>query len=302
MRTPDFVFVGHPRSGSGLVDGWLDGHPDLWMAQKELHYFGSDLRYDHPPRTLEQYLRAFADAPASAARVGEASTWTLCSEVAAAELAAFRPELSVIASLREPVSWLASLHSHLVFSANEDIDRFEDAIAAVPDRVAGRRVPPLCAPPIAVTYTRLVRYAAQIERLYAALGRDRVHVVILDDVKRDPAGQYRSILRFLGVREDFPGFDQVLAGTARSRNSNRAVRSRRVRDWIKQPEQQRVLRRLDPAPPGVELALRAIRRANIKYVPRDPIDPALERRLRAELRPEVERLEELLGRSLTGWK
>ena len=42
-RAPDFFFVGHPRSGSGLLDSYLKGHPDIFMARKELHYFGSDL-------------------------------------------------------------------------------------------------------------------------------------------------------------------------------------------------------------------------------------------------------------------
>ena len=59
MRRPDFFFVGHPRSGSGLLDSFLKGHPDIFMARKELHYFGSDLRYHQPPRSLENYLAHF---------------------------------------------------------------------------------------------------------------------------------------------------------------------------------------------------------------------------------------------------
>jgi hypothetical protein len=31
-RKPDFFFVGHPRSGSGRLDSYLDGHPGIFMG------------------------------------------------------------------------------------------------------------------------------------------------------------------------------------------------------------------------------------------------------------------------------
>jgi hypothetical protein len=63
-----------------------------------------------------------------------------------------------------------------------------------------------------------------------------------------------------------------------------------------------VLEGVDPAPfPGFGMALRALRRANLRFAERAPLDPALRERLAAELEPEVERFEALLGRRLPGW-
>lgn len=303
MRRPDFFFVGHPRSGSGLLDSYLAGHPDIFMARKELHYFGSDLRYHEPPRSLENYLQHFKDAK-DEARVGEASTWYLISERAAGEIRQFASDdARIVMMLRDPVSWLASLHSHLCFTGDEDITDLAAALDAEPDRRAGRRLPPYSIPACATFYRRHTDYAAQVQRYFDAFGRDRVKVLILDDFKADSAGTYDDVLRFLGLPTDFPGRQAVLDASQRSRNSNRTVRSQRVRRFVNTPRNRRVLEGVDPAPvPGVGLLIRALRRGNIVYTDRAPMDPALKASLRAELRPRVEALEALLGRELNGWK
>lgn len=304
MPRPSFFFVGHPRSGSGLLDGYLAGHPDIFMARKELHYFGADLRYHDPPRSLENYLAHFSKAPRSAKVIGESSTWMLISARAAAEVHAFtRGDAKILMTLREPASWLQSLHSHLVFTGDEDIADFGAALAAEPDRQAGRRLPPWSIPANATHYRAHTAYAAQVRRYLELFGPERVKVLILDDLQRDPEGTYDEVLRWLGLRTDFPGRAQLLAGTARTRNSNRTVRSAWLRGQVNQPARRRVLEGVDPAPiPGVGLLIRAARRLNIRYADRPPADPALVAALRTELQPEVEALEALLGRPLPRWR
>lgn len=302
MRRPDFFFVGHPRSGSGLLDAWLAGHPDVFMARKELHFFGRDIRYHDPPRTEANYLAHFRRARGER-RVGESSTWLLSSATAAEEIAAFAPEARILLMLREPVSWLHSLHSHLVFTGDEDIADFAEALAAEEDRRAGRRMPRWTIPANALFYRANTDYAAQVGRFFRVFGRDRVLVLIFDDFREDPVAVYDRVLRFLDLPTDFPGRAEVLAPSKRARNSNRTVWSRRVRDFVNRPRHRRVLEGVDPAPiPGAGLAIRVMRRLNIRYTDRAPMDPALRRELRRELRPRVEALEALLDRPLPAWK
>lgn len=307
-RPPDFFFVGHPRSGSGLLDSYLAGHPDIYMAAKELHYFGSDLGYHAPPRTLENYLDHFRGVPEGARRVGEASTWYLASARAADEIAAFcaaqgNDQPRILMMLRDPVTWLHSLHSHLCFTGDERISDFEAALAAEPRRAAGQDRPEWCIPAVALAYRAHTAYAAQVQRYLDAFGRDRVMVLLNDDFREDSAAVYDRVLAFLDLRVDYPGKAEVVAASKRSRNSNRTVKVPAVRDFVFSPPRRRVLEGADPAPiPGFGLALRAMRRLNIEYAPRSPMDDALRARLRAELRPEVERLEALLDRDLSAWK
>ena len=303
MRRPDFFVVGHPRSGSGQMNGYLSRHPDIWMAKKELHYFGSDLGYHEPPRSLENFHTFFEDAPATVNRVGEASTWYLFSENAAQEIHDYDPDAGILMLLRNPVSLLHSLHSHFVFRGDEDIEDFAQAIAAEPARVDGSIAePPHRIPREALRYSKMVRYAPQVKRYFDVFGRDNVHVVINDDFRKDPQGVFRGACRYLGVREDFDGFDDVFAPDQRAKNSNRTVYSRPVQDFLIHPSRQQVLEGVRRSPlPGYRFSLRAMRRLNIKYVDRAPMDPGLKAELTERFRPHVQELSDLLDRDLSAW-
>jgi len=302
MRKPNLFLVGHPRSGSGQMNGYLAKHPDIWMAKKELHYFGSDLGYHVPGRTLENYESFFAEAP-DVPRVGEASTWYLFSEDAAREIHDYCPTAGVVMLLRNPISLLHSLHAHFVFRGDEDIADFGAAIAAEDGRADGSIAePPHRIPREALRYSKMVRYAPQVKRYFEVFGRENVHVVINDDFRKDARAVYRGVCRYLGVREDFDGFEGVFDVDKRARNSNRTVYFRPVQDFLIHPERQQVLEGVrKSAVPGYRFSLRAMRRLNIKYVDRAPMDAGLKSELQERYRPHVDELSELLDRDLSHW-
>jgi len=269
------------------------------MARKELHFFGSDLRFNVPERTLDNYLAHF-DGADRALRVGESSTWYLSSTHAAQEIHDFAPQSRILLMLRNPVDWLHSLHSHMVFAAYEDIPDFAEALAAEPDRISGARsAPPWSIPVGGVHYRSLVRYAEQVQRYRAVFGPDRVHVVIFDEFRDAPEQIFDAVLDFLDLPRKFVGRDAVLQGSQRTTNSNRMPRSRRLQRWLKQPPRRSILQGIVPGPlPGVETALRGIHRANINYVAREKMPPELRAQLSRDFADEVSALEALLGRSL----
>src|ERR1700722_14074148 len=43
--TPNLFIVGAPKSGTTAVASYLGSHPDVFVAGKELSYFGSDLEF-----------------------------------------------------------------------------------------------------------------------------------------------------------------------------------------------------------------------------------------------------------------
>lgn len=301
MTRPDFFLVGAPKCGTSLMDTYLKRHPDLFMPIKELHYFGADLHFNTPARTEENYLSFFRDVPAGK-RAGESSTWPLYSRTAAREIKEFCPNAQILIMLRNPVSMLHSLHSHLLFTGNEDIADFGEALAAEPDRRAGRRIPKNSFPAGALLYRDVARFSEQVERYYEVFGRDRVKVILADDFRKDPAAVYRDTLAFLGARTDFPGFDELLKQDAWTRNENKAPRSRMILRFLKWPTNQAVLRQVIPSPvPGWRFVLRALRRLNIQYGERAPMTAEVKAMLTEEFKPEVARLGALLGRDLSHW-
>ena len=290
-RRPDFFIIGAPRCGTTAIYDFLRQHPDVYMPQrKEPVYFGSDLTKRHPYLTEQRYLELFRGAEGSK-RVGEATVWYLYSETAPREIAEFADDPRLVAMVRNPVDMMHSLHGLLRFTGNEDLS-FEDALDAEQDRALGRRLPANTRRPEGLQYRRCARYAEHLRRWIDVFGRERVHVIVFDDFRRDSLGVYRSLLEFLAVDPSFVPRMGVV-------NANKAPRSIRVQQAVNTESFQRALWSL---PGGAAHALwRAIMRSNSRVVARDAIDPGLRMRLNDEMADSVIDLGALLGRDLTHW-
>ena len=143
---PDFFIVGAPKCGTSSMHQYLRQHPDLYLPElKDVPFFGSDLEntIPHVPADHAEYLAWFSDAPTNA-RVGDSCTLYMQSRKAAEDIASWRPDASIVVMLRNPVDLMFSLHSHNIWMTDEDILDFDAAMAAEPDRLDGRRIPPLC--------------------------------------------------------------------------------------------------------------------------------------------------------------
>ena len=209
-RKPDVFIVGAPKCGTSAMHHYLAAHDDIYMAKKEMHAFGSDLRFGPQfyRRNLQEYLAEF-DARNGERRAGEASVWYLYSTQAAAEIQAFNPEARIIIMLREPAEMLYSLYSQFRYDGNEHLKTFEEALAAEEKRRAGRCIKRQTYFAQGLVYRDAARYTAQVRRYFDVFGRDRVHVVIYDDLVADVRATYCRTLDFLGVdsartRTEFP--------------------------------------------------------------------------------------------------
>ncbi len=69
-------------------------------------------------------------------------------------------------------------------------------------RLKGESVSRWCREPRHLSYGNACRLGAQLKRLYSHVPRQRVHTVLLDDVKANPRAAYLSVLQFLGVDDD----------------------------------------------------------------------------------------------------
>jgi hypothetical protein len=296
MTRPDFFIVGAPKCGTTSLHQYLRQHPQVFMPLvKEVKYFGADRQPRHTPKlTLKEYLALFQAAPAGV-RVGEASVGYLRSSTAAKEIAAFSPGAQAIVMLRDPVEVMHALHSELVFLGVEDLPDFSEALAAEPDRKAGRRIPPNINNPRGLFYREAVSFAEQVERYVDALGREHLHVIVFDDFKADTAASVRDTFRFLGVDDSFAPVLDVA-------NPSKVARSRIAQCVLSSPPgwMRTIARSLVPRTTR-KRAYRAAMRLNARSQARAVMDPDLRRRLTAELAPEVERLSALVERDLTHW-
>jgi hypothetical protein len=205
-RAPDFFIVGHAKSGTTALYEMLRGHPQIYMPDlKETRFFAREL---HPsvrpskrhPETVEEYLGLFAGA-VPGQRAGEASPSYLRSHDAAGRIARMQPDARIIAILREPASFLRSLHLQLL---QAHVETEKDLGKAIALEGARSREKETRVVPQGLMYLEHVRYVEQLERFHAVFPRERVLVLIYDDFRADNEGTVRRVLRFLEVDDTAP--------------------------------------------------------------------------------------------------
>ncbi|MDQ3492872.1 MAG: sulfotransferase [Chloroflexota bacterium] len=296
VPAPSFFIVGAPGCGTTFMHEHLRADPGIFMPDlKEPSYFCTDLDLGTPAdgliftRDLEAYLALFR--PATKAQIaGEASPFYLYSTDAAGRIAAFRPEARIIIMLRDPADMIRYLHARRYFVGSEDIERFEDALAVEPARKRGERLPPDVWNVKGLYYREVGRYAEQVERYLAVFPPEQVKVIIFEEFRKDAAGTYRDVLKFLGVEASH---DLRLERV----NPSLGVRSRRLHRFLLTPALRKGFRRFAPAP--LRSAVRSVI-TRVNATPRRPdFDPVVRAALHAEFRPDVERLSTLIDRDLT---
>jgi hypothetical protein len=104
--------------------------------------------------------------------------------------------------LRNPVDMAPSLHEELVFTGREDVADFAEAWNLQEARRAGRCLPVMVWEPRFVQYGDLCSLGRQVARLLEIVPASRVKFLLLEDVARDPAAAYCSVLQFLEVSDD----------------------------------------------------------------------------------------------------
>jgi hypothetical protein len=302
-HTPNFFIVGAPKSGTTSLYEYLKGHPEVFMSDvKEPCYFAADLAHDKSghflvyERDAKLYDDLFRDA-GEARIIGEGSTRYLFSRDAARLIHAASPDARIVAMLRNPVDMIYSLHAHKLAGGTEDLADFEQALDAEADRADGRRLPPQSNPKLS-TYRDRARYGEQLPRWFDEFGRDRVRVIIFEDMLRDPAGEFRALLEFLEID---PGY---LPGSFRAHNTAHGTRSSLVRRLVRGRAPQWLAWTVLPRVIGATRTRSLAQRFGHSWLSRKPIskgklEPELRRRLEEDFAPDVARLSRLLKRDLS---
>lgn len=312
------MVVGAPRCGTTTMARMLQAHPQvLFPFVKEPHFFSQhDLGgLDDAKlrgRVQRDYLdHFFFDAPPERNVAFDGSISYLYTPEQLEPVLRLWPNSRFIVGVRDPMTFLPSLHKRLVFTGDETIRRFEDAWAAIPDRAAGRRIPWSTIDPRWLRYDEAARYGTYVELLFDAVGKDRCLVVLFEDLASDPEGQHRRIVDFSGLKPvPFPG--------TRAQRGARGVRHIFLQQLLQRPprvllpylaslgHQRRFNKALaknsGKAQRSKSPSLRR-RLLNWNEVPdvKRPIALNVQREIKARFQGEVDKLGQLIGRDLGKW-
>jgi Sulfotransferase family len=308
-RVPDFFIVGHAKSGTTALYRMLRRHPQLHMPVKEPWFFADELQPPTPPRalgtgrtpaTFEEYVSLF-DAATPEQLIGEASCLYLWSRTAAERIAQAQPSARIVAVLREPASFLRSLHMQFVQVHLEPEKSLRRAIALEQSRREGRDVPPNQYWPEATLYSEHVRYVEQLRRYRALFPSEQLLVLMYEDFRRDNEATVRRVQSFLGVDDSGPIVvtDANPTVSIRSPRMYALTHALAAGDGALPRAVQSVARTLAPRRLTRESAV-AIR-DRILFSRPEPPDESLMVELRRRFKPEVVALGEYLDRDLVGF-
>jgi hypothetical protein len=187
---PTFVIAGSQKCGTTSLAATLRQHRQVHVPRpKEVHFFDQ-----HFARGTEWYAEQFSPREHHR-QVGEATPSYLDHPLATRRLARTLPDARIVVVLRNPVDRAYSHYWHKRRLGDEPLETFEEAVAAEP----GRRQAARRASWLRHAYVGRGHYIDRIEEYVASHGRDRVHVVLLDDLVAAPRPTIRALLRFLDV-------------------------------------------------------------------------------------------------------
>jgi len=289
MIKPNFFIIGAPKCGTTSLAAWLAENPEIYFSPtKEPHFFNTDHR--RFINTLQGYENLFADAREHHRAVGEASVWYMYSTTAVPNILAYNSDARFIVMLRNPVEMAPSLHEELVFTGREDVKDFTEAWNLQELRQSGQHLPSMVWEPKYVQYGAACGVGAQLDRVLQFVRRDRMKIILLEDLAAQPAAVYRSVLEFLEVNDD--GRTEFTAhNPAKKRRSALFLRLAWLSVTIKSTL-------------GIEGGLGLWKHFdawNRTERKRAPIDQQMRASLRDYFRTDVERLQALTGRDLRHW-
>lgn len=284
----DFFCIGAPKARSTWLAQCLDEHPAVAVARiKENDFFvhRRGVFTDDPnPNYLKNwdwYQSLFEAAPADAVRGDFSIKVWRNPELAPRTLKGLFPDLKLVVTLRDPVRRLYS-HYWYVYNRVRHWGGVPDTFAqAVADDA----------------FVARSRYAERLGHWMEHFSRDRFRILTDLELDHDPLREIQTTYDFLGVDDDF--VPPSLRTRVNPPKGRRGIYGALYRT-------SQALRRIGLGPVidaakqiGVERAINRIDIAEIEY---PPLDPDLEQQLRDRLRPDIERLERMLGRDLTPWK
>lgn len=268
---PSFFVVGPPRTGTSWLHEVLQPHTCLPRV-KETRFFD-----EHFHRGLDWYQNHF---PPSDLPVGEIGPTYFASDDARLRIAELVPEARVLCIFRHPVDRIRS-HYRLKRAYAMIPWDFEEALERDPELMESSR------------------YGTHLEAWLRTFGDDNVSAMLYEDLQHSPQEFVNDVAEFIEI----PRIALAPSQTSHVHSSEPLTQPRSyyrtrsagaIAEWCKAHHLDRIVAIAKRSP-----LQRWFLGGGESFT---EMDPELVSRLYERFRPEVEKLERILGRDLSGWK
>lgn len=274
LRELGVVGVGPQKTATSWLYSCLKAHPQLCFPKRVKETFFLDERWE---RGWDWYWSHFSHCSSDSRRAEIAPT-LFNSRSAVERLRAHNPDCRIIVSLRDPSDRAVSLWIHHRKKGRVGTD-FWQAVDRIPGIIDASH------------------YATHLPRWIEAFGRERVRIVLQDDVTDRPRQVLEEMFQFLGLEPPEPMPDEVrdrINTASLPRFPGLARYLTRVARWLRERRLHRMVEF------GKRLGLRAVYGGGeFDY---ESVGNELRSRLVPRFEEDVRYVEEVTGRTLTTWR
>ena len=294
---PNFVVIGAQKAGSTFLLNCLAEHPDVYVYPAEDAYF-QDPDYDQTPR--EVFERRFEPGRGRVA-VGMKRANYLASPECPQRIDNDLPGVRLVAVLRDPIERAVSAYFHFMTSGFIPIQPLNQGMRRILDAKLQTQFP---AAEYIIDYGL---YAKHLRRYLEYFDRDRLLILLFDDLKAQPLSVVEQSYRFLAVDASYQPNRSMGTRPMASITSMPRIRLHNLARPLfirTNPRRTRNTTRRGPLGWTLRKGFNAMDRlvwAKLFKGERPQLDPVIYRQLADRFRPDVEDLETLLGRRLDGW-
>jgi hypothetical protein len=320
-RLPNFFVIGAPRSGTTSLYEYLDAHPDVFMSTvKEPDFFirpslalahplggaeRADLdadaaRFEELAKDLQSYRSLFAGASGQE-RVGEASAIYLGNPIAPWHLRGYVPDAKLIAVLRNPTERAFShlVHAKRIYAEHGQVGAIGAEGMSVDDAFGAAVDTALRDGPFDETksdpevWVQSGFYHLHLTRFLSYFPAEQLKVFLFEDLTQRPRELMREIFGFLGIDDTFE------LPTTEAFNASVVPRSQTLFSFF--TTKNSLMRKARAVAPTKVRAIALRTRNRLLGSGKPPLDADLRGKLDAIYRQDILRLQDHLGRDLSGW-
>jgi len=285
---PNFFIAGVPKAGTTSLHEYLKQHLQIFMPDyKEPNYFV----HGNGVEKWEDYLALFKNAGGKKA-VGESSAAYCYCEESPGWIKSVLGDVKIIILLRNPARRAYSLYGWMVREGYEDAPTFAEALERETARLHDPVFQANCQQFFPdYLYFKTGLYFEQVSRYFETFGRDRVKIYLFEEFIKQPVAICQNVFRFLEVDAGFTPKLEL-------HNEGRIPESIGLQYRLRAELLRR--RRFVPRAWRIRLVERLMER-NIRRGSKPQADQQLLDALTERYRQDIEKLQTLLGRNLSGW-
>lgn len=293
----DFVGIGAARSGTTWIAQCLMEHPQIFFPYtKELNYFSktraNNTKSEYEIRGIKGYLDLFKNGGNK--KRGEYSTYYLYDEGAAKLIKKYFPDIKIIVSLREPVSRAYSDYTNIKLSDLKEKRTFRKAF------LEGSKDGELN------DYKGRGMYYKHLKKYFDLFPRRNIHVIIYEDINKNPKKVVKELYRFLGVDSSF--VPNTLYQKINPQQATKSASLRHVINFLRGIVlfSEKIgfgkLVSLIKRKTHVNKFFESINKSNKKAVDKEKLNPSVEKEFKKYYTEDIKKLEKQIGRDLSIWK